>query len=74
MRWLALAGTAFGAMCGTWLLLTAYRVIGKQPGQDPQYDASIKYWAGNFKVIGVFSIIAFILDVAEMVVDYFWPS
>ena len=59
MRWISLAGTA---ALSIWWLLLAYRVVGKRPGQDPKYDASIEYWRGTFKVMGVLGIILFALQ------------
>ena len=42
MRWISLAGTLVFVLWSIWLLLLAYRVVGKPPGQDPKYDASIE--------------------------------
>jgi len=71
MRWISLAGTVFIGLWSVWLLLTAYRVVGKPPGQDPKYDASIEYWSGTFTVIGVMGLIAVVLQVAELVFELF---
>jgi hypothetical protein len=66
MRWISLAGTA---ALSIWWLLLAYRVVGKRPGQDPKYDASIEYWRGTFKVMGVLGIIVFALQFVLILVD-----
>ena len=70
MRWLSLAGTAFLVLFSIWLLLLAYRVVGKPPGQDPKYDASMEYWAGTFKVMGVLGIIVLVLEIAAILVEF----
>jgi hypothetical protein len=50
-------------------MLLAYRVVGKPRGQDPKYDASIEYWSGTFKVMGVLAIIVLVLQVLVLLVD-----
>ena len=35
-----------------WLLLTAYRVVGKPAGADEKYDAWHRQWAGTYKLLG----------------------
>ena len=35
-----------------WLLLTAYRVVGKPAGADEKYDAWHRQWAGTWKLLG----------------------
>jgi hypothetical protein len=52
MRWLGLVGELFLFGYGVWLLLTAYRVVGKPPGADGKYDAWHRQWAGTLKVLG----------------------
>jgi hypothetical protein len=74
MRWISLVGTAVIVLVSIWWLLLAYRVVGKPPGQDPKYDASIEYWGGTFKVMGVLGIIVLILQVVVLLLDYLWPS
>jgi hypothetical protein len=37
---------------GVWLLLAAYRVVGKPPGADEKYDAFHRHWVGTWKVLG----------------------
>ena len=69
MRWVSLAGTAILAIWWIWLMLLAYRVVGKPRGQDPKYDASIEYWSGTFKVMGVLAIIVLVLQVLVLLVD-----
>jgi hypothetical protein len=69
MRWISLAGNVFIVLWSIWLLLVAYRLVGKPRGQDPKYDASIEYWSGTFKVIGVLGIIALILQALSVLVD-----
>ena len=39
MRWFALGFYLFLAGFGVWLLLIAYRVVGKPPGADERSDA-----------------------------------
>jgi hypothetical protein len=70
MRWLSVAGTAVLGLCGIWLLLLAYRVVGKPRGQNAGYDASADYWSGTFKVIGVLSILVNLLEVAVFILDW----
>jgi len=74
MRWISLTGTAVIVLASIWWLLLAYRVVGKPPGQDPKYDASIEYWRGTFKVMGVLGIIVLILQVVVFLMEYLWPS
>jgi hypothetical protein len=64
-----LAGTAFIVLYSIWLLLLAYRVVGKPRGQDPKYDASIEYWSGSFKVIGILGIFVLVLEVLTLLVE-----
>ncbi len=71
MRWLSLAGTIVIGLWSVWLLLLAYRVVGKPAGQDPKYDASVEYWSGTFKVMGVIGLLAVALEVAALVVERF---
>ena len=35
-----------------WLLLTAYRVVGRPAGADEKYDAWHRQWAGTYKLLG----------------------
>jgi hypothetical protein len=46
-----------------WMLLLAFRLVGKPPGQDPKYDAAAAYWSGSFKVFGVLGILCVIFQV-----------
>jgi hypothetical protein len=69
MRWLSLAGTVLIGLWSVWLLLLAYRVVGKPVGQDPDYDASMKYWSGTFKVMGVIGLLAIAFEVTAFIVD-----
>ena len=62
MRYLSLVGTAFLAGWTIWLLLLAYRVVGKPRGQDPKYDASVEYWSGTFKVTRALGIVVLVLE------------
>jgi hypothetical protein len=44
MWWLSFVGKICGLfiyLWSVWLLLLAYRIVGKPAGQDPKYDASI---------------------------------
>ena len=77
MRWLSLIGligTVLVAVCSIWLLLLAYRIVGRPAGQDPRYDASIEYWSGTFKVAGVLGILAVVLQVIGAVAERLWAS
>ena len=69
MRWVFLVGTAAIVLESLWLLLLAYRVVGKPRGQDPKYDSWVEYWAGTFKVVGVIGIIVLVLQVAVLLLD-----
>jgi hypothetical protein len=52
MRWFVLGTNLFLVGFGVWLLLTAYRVVGKPPGADEKYDAGHRLWAGTLKLLG----------------------
>ena len=52
MRWVRLGLDLSLACYGVWLLLTAYRVVGKPPGADEKYDAWHRQWAGTLKLLG----------------------
>lgn len=52
MRWFGLVTDLLLAAFGVWLLLTAYRVVGKPPGADEKYDAWHRQWGGSYKVLG----------------------
>jgi hypothetical protein len=52
-----------------WLLLLAYRIVGKPVGQDPKYDASIEFWSGTFKVMGVIGLLVIALELGSLVLD-----
>ena len=72
MRWfslIGLTGTVVISLCSMWMLLLAYRIVGKPLGQDPRYDASIEHWSGTFKVVGVLGILAAIVQVIVFVVE-----
>jgi hypothetical protein len=51
MRWIGLGADALMACLGVVCLLTAYRVIGKPAGVDPQYDAGMARQSWQ-KIIG----------------------
>jgi hypothetical protein len=69
MRGLSVAGTVFIGLWSVWLLLLAYRVVGKTRGQDPKYDASMEYWSGTFKVMGIIGLLAIALQAAALIMD-----
>jgi len=69
MHWLSLAGTIFIGLWSVWLLLLAYRVLGKPIGQDLKYDASLEYWSGTFKAVGVIGLLAVALEVAALIIE-----
>ena len=50
MRWLSVV-VAIGVFitCGwqVWLMLCAYRIVGKPVGEDPKYDGWIAYWSAK---------------------------
>jgi hypothetical protein len=69
MRWVSLATNAFFDLYMLWLVLLAYRVVGKPRGQDPKFDAWIEYWAGTFKVMGAIGIIVLLLQVVVFLLD-----
>jgi hypothetical protein len=50
--WFGLGVDLLLAIYGVWLLLTAYRVVGKPPGADEKYDAWHRQWAGSYKLLG----------------------
>ncbi|MBV9124642.1 MAG: hypothetical protein JO112_14895 [Planctomycetes bacterium] len=53
MYWLSWLLAAFLGLLGLWHLLLAYRILGKPPGQDPNYDAYMKTRSRRFKVLGL---------------------
>jgi len=66
MRWLSLIGTIgvfVSCLWPVWLMLLAYRIVGKPAGQDPRYDTWITYWSGTFKFLGVLGILLIVLEV-----------
>jgi len=66
MRWLSLIGTIgvfVSCLWSVWLMLLAYRIVGKPAGQDPRYDTWITYWSGTFKFLGVLGILLIVLEV-----------
>jgi hypothetical protein len=69
MRWISVLGTLFIFGYSLWLMLLAYRVVGKPKGADPKFDAAIEYWSGTFKVIGVLGILTLVLQLAVLVID-----
>jgi len=66
MNWFSFAVTALQAW-SVWLLLLAYRVVGKPPGQDPEYDAALKYWSREFKLGGVLGLLTLALEVLQVI-------
>jgi hypothetical protein len=64
---IGLIGTVVMGLSCVWLLLLAFRFLGKPAGQDPQYDAAIAYWSGTFKVVGVLGIVSVIFQVICLV-------
>ena len=52
MRWYNLGAALLLGTFGVWLLLTAYRVVGKPPGADEKYDAWHRQWVGTLKLLG----------------------
>jgi hypothetical protein len=52
MCWVRLGLDLSLACYGVWLLLTAYRVVGKPSGVDEKYDAWHRQWAGSLKFLG----------------------
>jgi hypothetical protein len=71
MRWLGFAGSLVIAAYSIWLLLLAYRVVGKPRGQDPKYDSSIEYWSGTFKILGFLGIVGIIAELIDFMVGRF---
>jgi hypothetical protein len=71
MWWLSVISSIFTIAIGLWsfwLMLLAYRIVGKPAGQDPTYDASIAYWSGTYKVLGVLGILVVVLEFIAFVV------
>jgi hypothetical protein len=70
MRWLSLTGVigtiGVGLYC-LWLLLLAYRVVGKPVGQDPRYDAWIAHRSAAFKIAGVLGILSVAFQIISRV-------
>jgi hypothetical protein len=52
VSWLLLGSNIILAGYRAWLLLIAYRVIGKPPGADEKYDAWHRQWDGSLKFLG----------------------
>jgi hypothetical protein len=59
------------ACFGLWLLLTAYRVIGKVPGTDEKYDAAMARQGGTYKIIGWCSLATAIIGLLDHLVGGF---
>ena len=51
MRWFVTVDFLLAGI-GVWLLLIAYRLVGKPPGADEKYDAWHRQHAGTLKIIG----------------------
>jgi hypothetical protein len=72
MWWLSVISLIFTIAMGlwcTWLMLLAYRIVGKPAGQDPKYDEAIRYWSGTYKVLGVLGILLVVLEFISFVVE-----
>ena len=50
--WVRLVADLLITAYAVWLLLTAYRVVGKPAGADEKYDAWHRQWAGTLQVLG----------------------
>jgi len=61
MSWVVVTGEVLEVLFSVCFLLLAYRVVGKPAGQDPKYDAAIRFWSGTFTVLGVLGITVFVL-------------
>jgi hypothetical protein len=69
MRWFTLATDLLLAAFGVWILLTAYRVVGKPPGTDEKHDARHRQWGPTRKVIGWLVVV---VAGFGLVVSLFW--
>ena len=68
MNWIELVGNVGTALFSVWLLLLGFRVLGKRPGQDAEYDRSLEFWSGTLKVMGVLGLVSvFFYLVASLV-------
>jgi hypothetical protein len=65
MRWVGLGADVVLACLGVWLLLTAYRVIGKPPGADEKYDAAMARQGTTYKTIGWCELIMAIIGLLD---------
>jgi hypothetical protein len=50
--WFLLGAELLLTVYAVWLLLTAYRVVGKPAGADEEYDAWHRQRAGTYKLLG----------------------
>jgi hypothetical protein len=67
---IGLMGTVVAGLWCVWLLLLAYRIVGKPAGQDPRYDAEIVYWSRTFKVVGMLGILSVVFQVVALVAGW----
>jgi hypothetical protein len=63
-------GTVVAGLWCVWLLLLAYRIVGKPAGQDPRYDAAIADWSGTFKVVGMLGVLSVVFQVVALVAGW----
>jgi hypothetical protein len=53
---------------GLFITLIAFRVIGKRPGEDPNYDQKLKKWGWVLKIGGIIEIVHAIVYAIEKLV------
>jgi hypothetical protein len=67
--WFGLTTDLLLIVYAVWLLLIAYRVVGKPLGADERYDAWHRHWAGTHKVLGWMGVVLLGL---KLVIDLLW--
>jgi hypothetical protein len=68
MRWVSLVANLLMLVCGTVMLLHAYRVIGKPPGADAKYDAQLAGASPTYKVVGWCVVVSSVLGLLDNLV------
>jgi hypothetical protein len=72
MRWIGLGAYVLLACLGVIQLLYAYRVLGKPPGADAQYDAAVARQGWMWKVSGWCIIGMAVIGLVSSLTDSLW--
>jgi hypothetical protein len=74
MRWTLLAVAVLLAALGVVVLLYAYRVLGKAPGADKEYDATMARLTPTYKVAGWCMVGMAVLGLISYITDSLWQT